>query len=724
MNEICRGGDKAEEIPLEVETRPSGPTKMSHIFLSYSRRDAPFVGALRQALEALGHDVWVDHEDIRPTEEWLKSILSAIEGSNAVVFIVSPSSAASTVCGLEINHAVKHQKRLLPVLREEVLGGRIDDRLAALQFVFLRQEDDFTAGVAKLDEAIRTDLPWADEHARLLKLALDWDRNGRRADGLLRGKELVRAEAWLAKADQTRRPAPIHRPFLEASRRHARRLKSALAIVAAVIVATALSSAFLYSASRSAEKRAIDSGLAELTSGSPSPLDAVRRTRLEQLLEQAASFGYRATEVGAVLARYPAARPRELIPKDPRRRGVVVSPGGDRLFLLYSNRIESYGLRTGRVTGTYELPHGELIWAAPDPAGSRVVFEAAYADMAEPEDTGRTADEDESIRSSGTKIGREQAFFTTDCGPRGVIRLGLSVRYRQDESWDSRGDSTTIAVAEPVPGLSRITALRNVHRGLFVEKPLFENENLPPIQETTVRPLCVGNGGNSSLSLVTHLGPTKLTYPVLSHGGAQQQCFFGMVEDTDGKLGNFARHIADDGPDFSDTCQWQLTTAPVEFEPTAINMSRGLVLLRDRLFRISGASASCTPFQIKKDPSSQGWQGVRHIWFTPDGQGVVIEYEDRDVDYWDVSTVKRTRRFLLPRPQIGDVPIVAIDERAETIYLLDEDGAVTRWGFREFGADGWATSVADEAEHVENEAAVALSPESPSASAPPGMNGA
>jgi hypothetical protein len=64
------------------------------------------------SLKSRGREVWVDWEDIRPTEDFMQAIYSAIEGADAFVFVLSPDSIASVVCGREIAHAVAHNKRL------------------------------------------------------------------------------------------------------------------------------------------------------------------------------------------------------------------------------------------------------------------------------------------------------------------------------------------------------------------------------------------------------------------------------------------------------------------------------------------------------------------------------------------------------------------------------------------------------------------------------------
>jgi hypothetical protein len=82
------------------------------IFISYSRKDKDFVHRLDESLKSRGREVWVDWEDIRPTEDFMQAIYSAIEGADAFVFVLSPDSIASVVCGREIAHAVAHNKRL------------------------------------------------------------------------------------------------------------------------------------------------------------------------------------------------------------------------------------------------------------------------------------------------------------------------------------------------------------------------------------------------------------------------------------------------------------------------------------------------------------------------------------------------------------------------------------------------------------------------------------
>src|SRR4051812_38184466 len=104
---------------------------MAHIFISYSRRDKTYVQKLNDALKARGKETWVDWEGILPSADWLKEIYTAIENADAVVYILSPDSVASEVCGQEINHALVNNKRVVPVVCRDVEPQKVNAVVAA-----------------------------------------------------------------------------------------------------------------------------------------------------------------------------------------------------------------------------------------------------------------------------------------------------------------------------------------------------------------------------------------------------------------------------------------------------------------------------------------------------------------------------------------------------------------------------------------------------------------
>lgn len=85
---------------------------MSSVFMSYSRKDRDAVAAMVTALRAAGEDVWVDLEDIVPSAVWMDEIKTPIANADSVIFVISPDSVASQVCGVELKYA-RHESRVL-----------------------------------------------------------------------------------------------------------------------------------------------------------------------------------------------------------------------------------------------------------------------------------------------------------------------------------------------------------------------------------------------------------------------------------------------------------------------------------------------------------------------------------------------------------------------------------------------------------------------------------
>lgn len=213
------------------------------LFVSYSRADTPAVRRLHAALQARGRQTWVDWEGIPPSADWMREIEGAIDAAEAVVFVMSPASLASVVCAQELAHAHAQRKRVLPVVIRDAGDSPVPAELARLNWIFLREGDEFEAGVARLIEAAETDLEWVHAHTRLLVRAREWQASPDDASLLLRGRDLRSAERWLAVAPSKAPPPTAEQAQLVmASRRFATRQRTlwgsigggALAVIAVV----------------------------------------------------------------------------------------------------------------------------------------------------------------------------------------------------------------------------------------------------------------------------------------------------------------------------------------------------------------------------------------------------------------------------------------------------------------------------------------------------------
>ena len=230
--------------PAAVPPHEAGPpdeTGPPDAFISYAREQKEFARRLVDAVRARGKTVWIDWKDIRPTADWRAEVRSAIEEARAFVFVLGPDSLASEICEEELVHAVASNKRIVPVVLEEVDPKRVPKEVAAPNWIFCRPEDDFEAAVEILIEALETDLDWLDRHARLLVRATEWKATRFDSSYLLRGSDLAAAEAWLAEeAEHRERATPLQREYATASRAAAdrrRRLVIGSASVAVVVAA-------------------------------------------------------------------------------------------------------------------------------------------------------------------------------------------------------------------------------------------------------------------------------------------------------------------------------------------------------------------------------------------------------------------------------------------------------------------------------------------------------
>ena len=198
---------------------------MAEVFISYSRKDRDVVRRLDEALKSRGREAWVDWEDIRPTEEWMQAIYSAIEGADTFVFVLTPDSVASVVCGREIAHAAANNKRMVPIVARDVNADTVPEALAKLNWIFFRDGDDFGKATDTLISALDTDLKWFHAHTRLLTRAIEWNANSKNNSFVLRGDDLRSAERWLAEAgaEKERQPTALQTEYIIGSRKAAAR---------------------------------------------------------------------------------------------------------------------------------------------------------------------------------------------------------------------------------------------------------------------------------------------------------------------------------------------------------------------------------------------------------------------------------------------------------------------------------------------------------------------
>ncbi|HNB51166.1 MAG TPA: TIR domain-containing protein [Anaerolineales bacterium] len=204
--------------------KKNDPTKSeTKVFISYSRRDKPFVAKLNEALSQYQIDTWVDWENIPLTADWWNEIRLGIENADAFAFVISPDSLTSEVCGREIQTAVDNHKRLIPILhRDPQKGNPMHEKISSHNWIYMRDDAEMAANVPQMLAVVNTDLDFVKTHTRLLERALGWEREKKNNSFVLQGDELHQAERWLESAGKKQpQPTSLHIEFIQASRRAA-----------------------------------------------------------------------------------------------------------------------------------------------------------------------------------------------------------------------------------------------------------------------------------------------------------------------------------------------------------------------------------------------------------------------------------------------------------------------------------------------------------------------
>jgi hypothetical protein len=193
------------------------------LFLSYSRDDLQFATQLSFSLRAFGHKVSIDHSDLHGGEAWRSRLRQLIIETDTVVFVLSPSSAASEVCRWEVDQAVGLAKRIIPVVCRALGRSEPHPALRELNYIFFYPEpaspdSGFGKGLATLVDALSQDIEWLRDHTRLTEMAVHWDRTGRSGDLLLRGSELGAFRDWRARRPASAPPLTgLQQSFIDAS---------------------------------------------------------------------------------------------------------------------------------------------------------------------------------------------------------------------------------------------------------------------------------------------------------------------------------------------------------------------------------------------------------------------------------------------------------------------------------------------------------------------------
>lgn len=110
---------------------------MKHqIFLSYSSRDRALAAALGRELKKLGVSAFSPEGDMKPGEDWSKTVMEAIRKSNQVVVLLTePYMAAASWIGYEVGSASALGKDIVVMKPSSFSVGDLPSDLAGWRMI-------------------------------------------------------------------------------------------------------------------------------------------------------------------------------------------------------------------------------------------------------------------------------------------------------------------------------------------------------------------------------------------------------------------------------------------------------------------------------------------------------------------------------------------------------------------------------------------------------------
>lgn len=146
-----------EKTPENYEETKPFIGRTIRIFVSYSSKDKKIAGGLKELLEKYGFDVFLAHEDIRPSAEWQKVIMQNLDAVDIFVPICSTQFKKSEWTDQESGYALAKGKKIIPVA---INGSKPYGFIGSIQAVVCNIKDfekDISSLAAKLIKEISTD---------------------------------------------------------------------------------------------------------------------------------------------------------------------------------------------------------------------------------------------------------------------------------------------------------------------------------------------------------------------------------------------------------------------------------------------------------------------------------------------------------------------------------------------------------------------------------------
>ncbi|MBX2843758.1 MAG: TIR domain-containing protein [Flammeovirgaceae bacterium] len=203
------------------ESKKNGENLMTEAFIAYSAENKEIKDQISQALARYGITTWLHNKDIKSGQNYDKAILEGIIQADNFLFFITKESIISEYCIKELAYAQKFNKRIIPLLIEEIEEEEVPKRIRQLQYINFNQtnKEEFQVGIQSLIIELNKEKGYFQKHKRYLSQAIKWEEQGKNESMLLRGYNLQDAETWLdiGKRREDYQPTKIHDLYITTS---------------------------------------------------------------------------------------------------------------------------------------------------------------------------------------------------------------------------------------------------------------------------------------------------------------------------------------------------------------------------------------------------------------------------------------------------------------------------------------------------------------------------
>ncbi|MDF1496829.1 MAG: toll/interleukin-1 receptor domain-containing protein [Patescibacteria group bacterium] len=107
--------DATKSVPKKLQVTSSYIGSALRVFISYSTDDKILAGQLKLCLEDMGMQVFLAHEDLKPSQEWQDTILGNLDSADIFIPLITDSFQSSKWTDQESGIAFAKQKVILPI---------------------------------------------------------------------------------------------------------------------------------------------------------------------------------------------------------------------------------------------------------------------------------------------------------------------------------------------------------------------------------------------------------------------------------------------------------------------------------------------------------------------------------------------------------------------------------------------------------------------------------